>query len=88
MATKNYRDESKKNWAKNYNADEAPSHGDLQLGAILRIADATEAIAKNYNQLLSENEYLKKRKKYLEEQNEKLHRSISAYKGQITKLKK
>ena len=80
------REESKKDYG-------ATSENKLALeqintGAMLRIADAAEAMAKNYVQLQADCERYKRW--YAEERDKvaKLGRSNSALSGQITKLKK
>lgn len=67
----------------------------IQTSAIMRIANATEAMAnateamaKNYNDLQYWHDHYKNQSKERLERIEALNRSISSYKGQITKLKK
>lgn len=71
-----------------------PTENELKVGALQRIADATEkmaessqAMAKNYNDLLRERNMFKDW--YRDEQNkvEKLKRSNAALRGVITRLK-
>ena len=60
----------------------------LQLGAILRIADAVEAMSKNFLQM--QNDLIYYKNKYNEKgiQVEKQYKVISTLKGHITRLKK
>jgi hypothetical protein len=56
-------------------------------GAIMRIADATEVMARSYNDLIRDRDNYKR---YYSEQCDrvqKLHKTISALKGHITRLK-
>lgn len=64
-----------------------PSHKDLELSCLMRIADATETIAQNYNNLLAERDRYKKW--FYEEQAAKgiLIKKVSALKGVITRMK-
>lgn len=69
------------------NDTENPTREQLQFGAILRIADATEAMAKSYTELINENTRLKSALKSLEYHYDHLKKSNASYRGQITKLK-
>jgi uncharacterized protein involved in exopolysaccharide biosynthesis len=65
-----------------------PNHQELQTGAILRIADATEKMAVNHVNLQNERDRFKR---YWNEErvaNERLRKQVSSLKGQITKLRK
>lgn len=88
MAFKSYRDESKVNWDATVEEGTNLNREQLQLGCLLRIADSTEAMAKNHTRLIDDNEWYKKRNKELEERVQFKNRSIAALKGVITKLKK
>lgn len=80
---KSYRKHSKIDWGSS-----APNERQIQLGCLLRIADATEALSINHTSLISENARLKIRVENLLALNAKLYNSQKAYKGVITKLKK
>lgn len=60
----------------------------IQLGCLQRIADATEAMAKNHIELQREYNWMKQRKESLESANNRMARSISSLRGHITRLKK
>jgi len=86
MATDTFKNESKKEWYdKNVTK---PSNEQLQLGCMQRIAEASEMMAKNFNDLIRENQLLKRQKLELERETKHLAKSNAAYRGQITKLKK
>jgi hypothetical protein len=85
MKEKFYKEESRKNWY--VNTSEALTREQLQLGAILRIADACEAMAKNHERLLSDLAYYEKRTKELLDRNSHLYRSNCALRGVIKKRK-
>jgi len=79
MAKISFKEASKINWqAVDANENGYPGHERVQLGCLMRIADATEAMAKNYNSLLQEIEW----------KEQKLLKSNRSLKGRITKLKK
>lgn len=83
---KSFREESKSNWG--LTIDRHPTNEEIQLGAILRIADASEKMASNYTQLQADLDWYKKRCKSLNETIEHRNRQIANLRGQITKLKK
>jgi hypothetical protein len=64
-----------------------PTLEEVRTSCLMRIADASETIAKNYNALLAERDQYEKW--FREEQNAKaiLIKRVSALKGVITKLK-
>lgn len=76
------REHSKQNWNSGGTLEEINS------GSLQRIADATEAMAKNYTNLLSEIQSLKEARDYYRDRNNEKDRTISALRGVITKLKK
>lgn len=76
------REQSKKDWESRDTAE------DLQLGCLQRIADASEKMASNYTQMQNDLEYYKTGYHRRWEVIEKKDRSISALRGQITKLRK
>jgi hypothetical protein len=59
----------------------------LSIGALLRIADASEAMAKNHRALLDDNTRLNVKVKLLRQQVVDEQRSNAALRGYITKLK-
>jgi len=85
---KNYREESKSNWGAICEPHENISHEQLQTGAILRIADATEKMATNYTALQSDRDYYKRRLESVQADNRHLYKQLSGLRGEITKLKK
>lgn len=86
MSNTTYKDHSRGNW---YNSlSQNPTLDELQTGALQRIADATELMAKNYLHLQAE---AQKYKRWYESEvadNKRLGRSNAAYKGMVNKLKK
>lgn len=89
MPYKNFKDESRKNWSRHVTTEnDEINNSEIQLGAILRIADATEKMAQRYTDLLSRNEYLDSYVKRLEASSRTKDRQINALRGHITRIKK
>lgn len=87
MPFKNYREESK---SLGWGSDQTQnlSLEQLQTGAILRIADATEKMAQNYARM--ENDLAMYKRWYEQEKatSERLYKSNAALRGHIKRLKK
>jgi len=87
MGTKvDYRENSRKGWFNDQ--DNMKDHESIQLGAILRIADATEAMAKNYQELIRERDNFKRWNQQNRDEVKTLKAQNIALKGWITRLKK
>lgn len=71
-------------WTQN-DPEERRSTATLKLGAILRIAEATEKMAQNFTALQNDRDYYKRRVEDLYSQNKKLSRRIIALRGAITR---
>jgi IS1 family transposase len=81
------KEESRINYTVDREIGSAMSDGDIQLGAILRIADATELMASNYIKLQNE---LEKYQRWYNDEKEvarSLEKSNSALRGHITRLR-
>jgi len=82
---KSYRNESRGNWgtqAEKLNVEQ------IQLGALLRIADATESMATNHVRLIEERDRLSRLYKESQARLERERRTNSALRGVITKMRK
>jgi hypothetical protein len=82
---KGYRETSRTNWG---TSEPGMSLDQINCGALLRIADATELMAKRYSDLIDERDNYKR---WYEQERDAKHRRdrrINALRGQITKLKK
>jgi hypothetical protein len=88
MPFQSYKEESRRNWGKKLNDGEALDTGLIQLGAILRIADATELMASNFLSLQAEVQRLRESKTMWMNIAAKEQRRVASLKGVITKLKK
>ncbi|GAA3940622.1 hypothetical protein [Hymenobacter algoricola] len=82
-ALKNYRDQSRLNWV----SSSLPPAEQVQLGALQRIADATELMAKNYTDMQRNLDYYKAGYERRGKEIEKLKLSQRALKGVATKAK-
>ena len=58
------------------------------MGALQRIADAVEVMARRYNDLLSDKQSAVESRDYWRKRAEKLERQVNAYKGTVTRMKK
>jgi 4-hydroxy-3-methylbut-2-enyl diphosphate reductase IspH len=83
---KSFKDESRINWVSDHTGNLTQT--EIELGCMMRIADALETIAKNHDQMENEICYLKERKKVLEAHNTQLCRSNAALRGYLGRLKK
>lgn len=81
----NYKDESRKLWRSSM---EKPSTDQIQLGCLQRIADATELMAKNHDQLVADRDRYQRWYDQQRERSLRLERSNAALRGVITKMKK
>ena len=64
------------------------THDQLKVGCLMRIADATEVMAKEHNRLLDENKWLRRVKRSHEERIAYLERSNAALKGHLGRAKR
>ena len=86
MAFKNYREESRKQWGQDQ--ETSLNIEQITIGALLRIADATEAMAKNHVKLQEDYDRMKQSRDYNREKVQQLENSLRTMKGVVTKLKK
>lgn len=86
MTHRSYRKESKKDWGTR-NSD-GLSLEQINTGCLLRIADASEAMAKNHQKLIDDLDYYKRRYEESSKGIEVLFRRIAGLKGYIKRLKK
>lgn len=88
MERLNFKDESKKSWGIEVKyPDTKLTEEQIKLGAILRIADATELMAINYKDLQSDLERYKRWYHEERERNKALRKSTSSFRGHLTRLK-
>lgn len=84
---KGYREASRTNWGTS-DGEHRLSLDQINCGALLRIADATELMAKRHSELIAQKESAQRSAAYYEDLYRRCDRRLSAAKGQITKLKK
>ena len=89
---KGYREVSRCDWGRSHE-EGAPlnktfNNADIQLGALLRIADATEAMAKNWRQLVAERDEAVASRDRAFERERKLEYRVAALRGVITRMKR
>ena len=83
------KDASKKNWTAPVDKEGGyPGDENVKIGCLQRIADATEAMAKNYTDMQNSLDWLKQDRKRLQARNETLIRSNNALRGHINRMKK
>ncbi len=88
MPFKSYRDESRVNYGKTISDGDTLLRQDLEFGCMLRIADATEAMAKNHIALMEDRD---RYKLWYDEKRKQLARrdaTIRSLRGHITRLKR
>lgn len=85
---KTYRDESRKNYGRELEQSVGMHDESIKLGAILRIADATEKMAQRHTELIAQRDQFERWYEREKRTSELLRKQRNAYKGQITKLKK
>ena len=82
---KSYKEMSRIDWGR---AVEAPNTDQIKLGCIMRIADATELMAKSNADLVWQRDHFKRRAHNAEASLSTMTRSRNALKGVITRMKK
>lgn len=87
MAFRKFKEESRKEWGQAIPDNDNISNELIQLGAILRIADATEKMCADRVKLEKDLEWFKKECRQLNEEIAKLRRSKASYIGKLRKAK-
>lgn len=83
-----HRKNSRTGWGKDVEGQINPDRDDIQLGCLLRIADATEAMAKRHTELIRDRDYLAQRNREHLATIETLSRQRAALRGTITRMKR
>lgn len=81
-----YEEASRQSWHRSDGGQ--PDRDQMQLGCLQRIADSTEAMAKNFIQLQNDRDFQIRRKLDLEKDNLRMARVIRALRGTITRMKR
>lgn len=79
-----FKEQSKREWF----TTQPVTNDDIQTGCLMRIADATELMAKNYVQMQNEMNNYKRWFKEEQEISQHLRKSNAALRGVINKMKK
>lgn len=87
MPFKSYRKESKDNYGVNVSEAQGLSLEQLNTGALLRMADATEAMATNHVRMQNERDQYKRWYENEQKENATLVKRVAALKGVINKMK-
>lgn len=87
MAFHSYREGSRTNWGV-IKGDAKLTIEQINCGALLRIADAVELMAKRYTDLIDQRDHQQRRADRLEESLYRLHRSNAALRGHLKRAKK
>lgn len=85
---KSFREESKTNWGVTIEEREPLTDDQLRTGAMLRMADATEKIAADYDAMRRDRDNYREWHKQGNADKAKLYKTISALQGVITKQRK
>lgn len=80
-----YIKESRKSWHRKVGQ---PTADDLRLGCLQRIADATEAMAKNHDDLVRQRDNARADRDFWRRECERERRSAIALRGVVTRLKR
>lgn len=87
MPQRFYKQASRSDWYRDTAGTENLRNDEVQLGAILRIADATEAMARRYTDLIDSRDYLKREVNRLNARLETERRRVAALRGVIRRRK-
>jgi hypothetical protein len=79
-----YRQESRNDWQR----EGTVFADDIKIGCLQRIADATELMAKRYQELIDQKERAETSRDYWRNQHDAMARRLVAARGQITKWKR
>lgn len=87
MPFKSYKSESRVDWGTNIPNDQQITAEKIQLGAILRIADAVELMTKRYQDLIDSRNWFQRRTEMAENELKTERKKNAALRGYIRKLK-
>ena len=90
MAYATFKDKSRVDYGREFcgNASQNVTWQEVRDGCLMRIADATELMAKNHAQLISERDRYERWYRQEKDSAKALRRTIAGLKGAITRLKK
>jgi len=88
IVRKTWKTESRIDWGQDLEENEFPGRDAIRMGALLRIADATELMAKNHQALINERDQYQKWYHEAREMRDRAYRQVQSLRGVITRLKK
>lgn len=88
MAQQSWKDASKINWTSEGDGNGFIGENKIAVGCLMRIASATESMARSHADLIAEAERFKKWYHEEKARREKLQRQVNAYKGIIKRMKR
>ena len=90
MAFKSFKEESRVNYGRDFCGDknQNANRDELQVGALLRIADAVEKMAASYDKLRNDLDMYKRWNEQNKAAKEQLRRHAAGLRGTITRMKK
>lgn len=83
-----HRKNTKTFWGREVDGESNPNLEDIKLGCLLRIADATELMAKRHTELMSQRDYYERLARDRGAEVERLVRQRAALRGTITRMKR
>jgi hypothetical protein len=86
MPFQNYRQRSRDQWG--VTTDDALTLEQINTGAILRIADATELMATRHTELIRERDHFASVARHMQAELDRMTRSNAALRGHLKRLKK
>lgn len=88
MAWSDHRENSRIAWGREVSGESNPDPGAIKLGALLRIADATELMAKRHTELMTQRDYYERLARERADSIETIRRQRAALRGTITRMKR
>lgn len=87
MSERSLKEQSRKDWVLSHSQDKADNE-QIQIGCLLRIADASEAMAKNHNELISQRDMYQRWHQDAFARLQRSERRLAATKGVVTKQRR
>ena len=88
MALVNHRDNSRRSWGRDVSGDTNPDYSDIRLGCLLRIADATELMAKHHTELIAERDRFERYYRQEQSRVAKLEARLRGTRGALTRAQR
>lgn len=85
MGNKYFKQQSKLDW---YTTDVLVTEQQLGIGCLMRVADAVETMSGNYQKIIDDRDYYKRRYEAEQSVSLRLRRSAAALRGRLNRMKK